>query len=88
MGKRTIETVMKLRRVSMLPVVLVFLILVPSAWGQEAALSGTVRDSSGAVIAGAAVKITNQAQGTVRTARTNEAGVYQFSFLPPGKYGN
>ena len=57
-----------------------------TAWAQQAALSGTVQDTTGAVLPGASVKLTSKAQGTVRDIITNEAGVYQFSFLPPGVY--
>jgi Carboxypeptidase regulatory-like domain len=52
----------------------------------EGAIGGTIQDSSGAVLAGAAVKLTSHEQGTVRTAVTNPAGVYEFSFLPAGTY--
>ena len=62
------------------------LVAVSPVWFQQAALSGTVQDTSGAVLPGASVKLTSKAQGTVREILTNEAGVYQFSFLPPGAY--
>ena len=67
---------------------IVFMLLVcPFTKAQdEASLSGTVQDSSGAVVPTATVKLTNKAQGTVRTAQTNTAGVYQFTFLTPGTY--
>lgn len=52
----------------------------------EGAISGTVQDSSGAVLPSATVKLTNHEQGTVRTATTNQSGVYQFTFLPAGTY--
>jgi hypothetical protein len=49
-------------------------------------ISGTVLDSSGAVLPSAAVKLKSHEQGIVRSAQTNTSGVYQFSFLPPGTY--
>ncbi len=52
----------------------------------EASLSGIVQDVSGAAIPGSTVKLTSHEQGTVRNAVTNDAGVYQFSFLPSGSY--
>jgi len=52
----------------------------------DGSISGTVTDSSGAVLAQAAVKMTSREQGTVRTINTNGAGVYQFQFLPAGTY--
>ncbi len=63
------------------------LFLVPFAVAQdEGAVSGTVQDTSGSVIPSASVKLTSHAQGTVRTAQTNQSGVYNFSFLPAGAY--
>jgi len=57
------------------------------ALGQNnASLSGTVLDTTGAIVPGATVKLTSHEQGTVRTSQSNEAGVYQFSFLPAGVY--
>ena len=50
------------------------------------ALTGTVTDPSGAVIAGATVTITNNGTGQARTAMTGSDGVYKFSLLPPGSY--
>ena len=75
---------MKLRVSSL--IALVFMLL-SAAWAQnEGAISGTVQDSTGAVVPNATVKLTNHEQGTVRTAQTNASGVYQFSFLPAGTY--
>jgi len=52
----------------------------------DGALSGTVHDTSAAVLPQATVRLLSREQGTVRTVDTNQAGVYQFSFLPPGTY--
>ncbi|MCI0623696.1 MAG: TonB-dependent receptor, partial [Acidobacteria bacterium] len=49
-------------------------------------LVGTVRDSSGAVVAGAKVKVTNQNTGISYEQTSNEAGNYVFPYLPPGMY--
>src|SRR5262245_15311761 len=43
-----------------------------------ATVSGTVGDSSGAVLPGVSVTGTNNATGVVTTVITNEAGVYTF----------
>src|SRR5579864_5680822 len=75
---------MSTRRVSF--VLFVISVLSPAIWAQEAALSGTVRDSSGGVLPQATVKLTSQERGAVQTVPTNQAGVYQFSFLTPGPY--
>lgn len=57
-------------------------------WGQTstAAISGTVTDSTGAVIAGAQVAVINLSTGVSRTAITNSAGYYSVPFLPLGTY--
>jgi len=52
----------------------------------NATLLGTVSDSSGAVVAGAKVTITEINTGVKREAATNESGNYEFPHLPPGRY--
>ena len=49
-------------------------------------ITGTLVDSSGAVVAGALVKATNNATSQVRQVETNEAGSYTIPFLAPGHY--
>jgi Carboxypeptidase regulatory-like domain len=49
-------------------------------------LRGTVTDKSGAAVAGAAVTLSSDEQGQVRTATTQDTGAYEFLLLPPGKY--
>jgi hypothetical protein len=53
---------------------------------ETGALTGTVTDPSGAVIAGAAVTVTNVGTGQSRTTTTDANGSYKFSLLPPGNY--
>jgi hypothetical protein len=58
-------------------------------YGQDAstaAIQGEVRDSSGAVIPKAEVRIVDQVQGTTRTIYTNDAGLYNALYLNPGSY--
>ena len=50
------------------------------------ALSGTIYDSSGAVVAGATVTATNDATGVPLTQTTNSAGLYSFPSIPVGSY--
>ncbi len=50
------------------------------------AVSGTVADSSGAVIAGATVNLRSNDTGAVLSATTNTTGAYQFTLLKPGSY--
>src|SRR5258706_1164808 len=63
------------------------LALSPLTYSQEttAAVQGYVKDSTGAVIAGAAVEIAGPALGSKKT-ETDSTGFYRFSSLPPGVY--
>src|SRR5262245_58690970 len=49
-------------------------------------INGTVKDATGAVIAGAKVTATNEATGLSNTQTTTEAGLYSFPSLPVGNY--
>jgi hypothetical protein len=54
--------------------------------GVTASISGTVKDASGAVIAGAKVTATNTETGIVSTQSTNTDGYYSFQSLALGHY--
>lgn len=62
----------------------------PPQWAQQTSAptltgwGGVVRDASGAVVAGATVKVTGQ-MGT-RTARTGPDGSFRFPSVAPGRY--
>lgn len=49
-------------------------------------ITGRVTDSTGAVMSGASVKLTNVNTNGVRQAVATEAGVYTFPSVPPGSY--
>jgi hypothetical protein len=49
-------------------------------------ISGTVTDTSGAIVPGAKLKITNMATGVSRDSVTNSTGYYEVGALNPGKY--
>jgi len=49
-------------------------------------LTGTVTDSSGAVVSNATVKITEKATGVTRQTTTNGAGIYRFDAVDLGSY--
>jgi len=51
-----------------------------------ARIVGSVSDSSGGVIAGAAVTVTNQKNGLERTVQTNEQGLFFVVSLAPSQY--
>src|ERR1700722_20925937 len=62
---------------------------VPIAFAQTdgtGALSGFVKDSSGALVSGATVTVTNTQTGQIRNAITGASGSYSISLLPPGNY--
>ena len=54
--------------------------------GVFAGITGTVRDSSGAVLPGASLTVTNLATNATKTWTTNEAGVYRATDLIPGPH--
>jgi hypothetical protein len=72
----------------MLGLLAAFLLVVPWAFGQSqfATLSGSVRDSSGAVISDAAVIVKDAASGETRKSVTNEAGFFSVTALLAGTY--
>lgn len=49
-------------------------------------ITGLVTDTSGAILVGASVSITNAQTGATRTAETNRAGSYVVPNLLPGVY--
>jgi Carboxypeptidase regulatory-like domain len=59
----------------------------PSLYGQAlSGISGTVTDSTGAVVEGASVTITNPQTGVVAHTKTGSAGTYAVTDLTPGIY--
>lgn len=53
---------------------------------ETASVSGVVRDETRVVIQGVRVTATNSETGVVRTAVTDDLGVYRILSLQPGKY--
>src|SRR5437867_1910852 len=58
----------------------------PALAQTQASISGVIHDPSGAVIPGVTITITNPATNSVRSAISNEAGVYNLPGLQPGRY--
>ena len=79
---------MKARALAILAAVLVLTFISSTMLGQavNATLLGTITDSTGAVVAGAKVKVTEMRTGLERTSSTNSSGNYDFVDLPPGQY--
>ena len=70
-------------------VIIVSLFLAPSfasAQSAAAVISGTVKDSSGGVLPGVSVKITNETTNTSTDIVTNPDGTYASDTLTPGPY--
>ena len=68
---------------------LAFLLLLPVmllSQGYFGTVSGELTDSSGAVVQGAKVTLTDQAKGFTSTATSDAAGHYLFAAVPPGSY--
>lgn len=71
---------------SFVTVVLLLISLPTFAQTFRGTLSGTVTDSQGAVIAGAAVQLTNPGTGLVLNDKSNKQGDFNFPELPVGTY--
>ncbi|MEZ5399074.1 MAG: carboxypeptidase regulatory-like domain-containing protein [Bryobacteraceae bacterium] len=57
-----------------------------AAQTQFASIRGVVEDSSGAVVANAALTLTNVGQNRPWSTQSNESGAYVFQQIPPGNY--
>jgi hypothetical protein len=62
-------------------------LLTPHAWAQEnATITGTVLDPTGAVIPNVAITLTNTATGQAREAVSNSSGIYSFANVGVGHF--
>src|SRR5215475_3335706 len=77
---------MKLTRWASIAVV--FLFLVAGVYSQETTggLQGTVKDPTGAVVAGAHITLTGTALTGSKSLETDSSGYYRFTNLSPGIY--
>jgi hypothetical protein len=80
------ETTMKSLRVALFAMFAVLCISSVALAQDTGQITGTVRDSTGAIFPGAQVTITNQSAGITRTTATNSAGEYLVAGLPQGKF--
>ena len=71
-----------------LPAILLLVLLPLTAYAQVsgATLSGTVTDSSGAIIANVQILIKNEGTGEIRSVTVDSAGLYTAPNLLPGQY--
>src|SRR5262245_29534716 len=77
-----------MRRLLVAAVVFQCVILSAPVFGQirNSTVSGTIEDSTRAVLPGGTVTATNTATGVVTTVVTNESGAYNLPSLLPGGY--
>ena len=61
-------------------------LLPASAVAQNATVTGRITDSSGALLPGASIVVTNLETGIKTLVTSNEEGLYTAPLLPPGKY--
>ncbi len=67
-------------------VLLLLLVCAPAGAQTLGTITGEVKDSSGGVVPGATVTVTNTGTNATREGQSNEAGAYSFPALPPGPY--
>jgi hypothetical protein len=66
---------------------MMIVVLAPCAWGQDnATITGTVGDSSGALVANATIDLMNVATGQVRETVSNSVGAYRLANVGIGTY--
>lgn len=82
------EGILKMLRTWLLPVVLVGALasVCATARAQTAHLTGRVTDSSGAVVPGATVKVTDMRRGETRVLTTDASGAFDVQTLQPSVY--
>jgi hypothetical protein len=89
-GETTMKVRSRLRSVCVLFAAVCLLLACSTAsfaqTAETGALTGTVTDPSGGVIAGATVTITSVDTGQTRTTTSDANGSYKFSLLTPGTY--
>ncbi len=63
-----------------------FFLMCTAAFAQTSQITGAVRDSSGAGIPDAAIRLTREDTGTVAATTTNSVGMYTIPYLAPATY--
>ena len=69
-----------------LPTVLLWFLCAPAGAQTLGTITGEVKDSSGGVIPGATVTVTNTGTNATREAQSNEAGATRFPHCRPDPY--
>jgi hypothetical protein len=86
--KRSVSLLWFLGKSFLLVATLNLFLALPAARAQRstASINGTVKDSTGAVVPGATVTLTNTATNVVQTAVSNATGDYVILNILPGQY--
>src|SRR5262249_35088850 len=85
--RHAIDSIRNLRVVTCAIAVSLGVLLMPTQAAAQATMSGTVHDSSGAVLPGVAVTVASPALiEKTRTTVTDNTGQYRLTELRPGKY--
>jgi hypothetical protein len=84
----TFTTMAKLSRTAWVALILLWIgvALATTAHAQQAQISGTVTDATGALVPRVKITVTSPDTGLVRTISSNEKGFYLLALLPPGRY--
>src|SRR5215470_17505598 len=80
------SVISRIARGALLPALVLTFAFSSFAQSERGTISGTVRDSSGAVIPGAKVTIINTATGLVENLTSNQVGEFTGISLPVGSY--
>src|SRR5262245_9812418 len=73
-------------RKSVLYCVVAIALALPTFGQTFATITGVVTDSTGAIVGGATITVTNPQTGFTRSVMSNDVGNYTFPALPPGVY--
>src|SRR4051812_34015432 len=77
---------MKTRCTLALVLIFAFALAAFAQSGNQGTLEGTVADPSGALVPGAKLTVTNEANGTSFVTQSSQDGLYRFPVLPVGVY--
>jgi hypothetical protein len=77
---------MHVTSISKLKAIMMLLISIVAAYGQSAQINGAISDLSKTGVDGASIVASNTETGFKRSAKSDGAGRYTLSLLPPGVY--
>ena len=86
LARRSIFSSNWMTHLAMLLLLVMASTILAHAQATDGAITGSVIDSQGGVLPGAAITATNQETGLIRTAVAGDDGHYRLAPLPPGPY--